>query len=63
MEQLEKIPEEGDEVISEGVKLKVTKADDKRVLEVYVEKLPQDEEDAEEERESRKQRKAELKES
>ncbi len=44
MEQLEKIPEEGDEVISDGVKLKVTKADDKRVLEVYAEKLPQEEE-------------------
>ena len=39
MEQLEKIPEPGDELDAEGVKIKVTKADDKRVLEIYAEKI------------------------
>ncbi len=49
MEKLEKIPEAGDEVEVEGVRVTVTKADDKRVLEVYAEKLPEtDEEDKEE---------------
>ena len=50
MEKLEKIPEVGDEVESDGIKVKVTKADNKRVLEVYAEKLPEpeDDEDAEE---------------
>lgn len=45
MEKLEKIPEVGDEVEAEGIKVKVTKADDKRVLEVYAEKLPEPEDD------------------
>ncbi len=50
MEKLEKIPEVGDEVEADGIKVKVTKADDKRVLEVYAEKLPktEDEDDSEE---------------
>jgi len=53
MEKLEKIPEVGDEVEAEGIKVKVTKADDKRVLEVYAEKLPDpdDDEDGEEDKE------------
>ena len=53
MEKLEKIPEVGDEVEAEGIKVKVTKADDKRVLEVYAEKLPEpeDDEDGEEDKE------------
>ncbi len=38
MEQLGKIPQPGDELDAEGVKIKVTKADDKRVLEIYAEK-------------------------
>jgi len=52
MEKLEKIPEVGDEVEAEGIKVKVTKADDKRVLEVYAEKLPEpeDDEDGEEDK-------------
>ena len=40
MEQMEKIPEAGDELEADGVKVTVIKADDKRVLEVYAEKLP-----------------------
>ncbi len=44
MEKLEKIPEAGDEVELDGVRVTVTKADDKRVLEVYAEKLPEPEE-------------------
>ncbi len=50
MEKLEKIPEAGDEVEVEGIRVTVTKADDKRVLEVYAEKLPEstEEEDKDE---------------
>lgn len=47
MEKLEKIPEPGDELEADGVKLKVTKANDKRVLEVYAEKLPDPDPDSE----------------
>lgn len=47
-EKLEKIPETGDEIEADGLKVTVTKADDKRVLEVYVEKLPDPSEDKEE---------------
>ncbi len=49
MEKLEKIPEAGDEVEVEGVRVTVTKADDKRVLEVYAEKLPEAEEESKDE--------------
>ena len=38
-EHLEKIPEVGDEFETEGVRVRVTKADDKRVLEVYAERI------------------------
>lgn len=48
MEKMEKIPEPGDELEAEGVKITVTKADDKRVLEVYAEKLPEPEQEPEE---------------
>ena len=41
MEHLEKIPEIGDEFEAEGLRVRVTKADDKRVLEIYTEKLDQ----------------------
>ena len=41
MEKLEKIPEAGDEIEADGIKVTVTKADDKRVIEVYAEKLPE----------------------
>ncbi len=44
-EMLEKIPEAGDELEIDGVRVTVTKADDKRVLEVYAEKLPETEEE------------------
>lgn len=47
MEHLEKIPEAGDEIEADGIRVKVTKADDKRVIEVYAEKLPETEEDDE----------------
>ena len=40
MEKLEKIPEPGDELKADGIYIKVTKSDDRRVLEVYAEKLP-----------------------
>lgn len=52
MEKLEKIPEPGDTFEESGVLLKVTKANDKRVLEVYAEKLPEpaDEGEAEEQK-------------
>lgn len=47
-EKLEKIPEAGDEIEADGIKVTVTKADDKRVIEVYAEKLPEpDDEDDE----------------
>ncbi|MBO5270545.1 MAG: HlyC/CorC family transporter, partial [Clostridia bacterium] len=39
MEHLEKIPEIGDEFEAEGVHVRVTNADDKRVLEVYAERI------------------------
>ena len=42
MEQLEKIPETGDELEADGIKVRVTKADDKRVIELYAEKLPEE---------------------
>lgn len=42
MEQLEKIPEAGDELERDGVKIRVTKADARRVIEIYAEKLPKD---------------------
>jgi CBS domain containing-hemolysin-like protein len=45
MENLEKIPEIGDEFEAEGLRVRVTKADDKRVLEVYAERLEEAEED------------------
>ncbi len=45
MERLEKIPEAGDELEADGIKVKVTKADDKRVLELYAEKLPEETDD------------------
>ena len=45
MEKLEKIPEIGDEFEAEGLRIRVTKADDKRVLEVYAERIAKDEED------------------
>ncbi len=45
MEQLEKIPETGDELEADGIKVTVTKADDKRVIELYAEKLPAESED------------------
>ena len=44
MEQLEKIPETGDELEADGIKVRVTKADDKRVIELYAEKLPEEDE-------------------
>ena len=47
MEKLEKIPEPGDELEADGIHIKVTKSDDRRVLEVYAEKLP-DEAEADE---------------
>lgn len=47
MEKLEKIPETGDELEADGIKVKVTKADDKKIIELYVEKLT--DEDTEEE--------------
>ena len=50
MEKLEKIPEPGDTLEEAGILLKVTKANDKRVLEVYAEKLPDPEEDDGEEK-------------
>ena len=50
MEKLEKIPEPGDTLEEAGILLKVTKANDKRVLEVYAEKLPTPEEDDGEEK-------------
>ncbi len=40
MEQLEKIPAVGDELETDGVKIKVTKADERRVIEIYAEKAP-----------------------
>lgn len=40
MEQLEKIPAVGDELEADGVKIKVTKADERRVIEIYAEKAP-----------------------
>lgn len=52
MEHLEKIPEVGDEFEAEGVHIRVTKADDKRVLEVYAERI--EEEDDEEDKDKRK---------
>lgn len=42
MEQLEKIPRAGDELEHDGVKIKVSKADDKRVIEIYAEKCDKD---------------------
>ncbi len=45
MEHLEKIPEEGDEFEANGVRVRVTKADDKRVLEVYAERVEEPDED------------------
>ena len=38
MEKLEKIPEAGDTFDAEGVTIKVVKADQRRVIEVYAEK-------------------------
>lgn len=50
MEKLEKIPEPGDTLEESGILLRVTKANDKRVLEIYAEKLPAPEEDDGEEK-------------
>ena len=50
MENLEKIPEIGDEFEAEGLRVRVTKADDKRVLEVYAERLEETEEDEDKEK-------------
>ena len=47
MEKLEKIPEPGDELKANGIYIKVTKSDDRRVLEVYAEKLPEETEEDE----------------
>ena len=47
MEKLEKIPEPGDELEADGIHIKVTKSDDRRVLEVYAEKLPDEAEEDE----------------
>ena len=46
MEQFEKIPAVGDEITVDGIYVKVTKADNKRVLEVYAQKTeaPKEEE-------------------
>ncbi len=38
MEQLEKIPKIGDELEHNGISIKVSRADDKRVIEIYAEK-------------------------
>lgn len=48
MEHLEKIPEVGDEFESDGVRVRVTQADDKRVLEIYAERVETDDEEEEE---------------
>ncbi len=45
MEQFEKIPEIGEEITVDGVYIKVTKADNKRVLEIYAEKAEKEEEE------------------
>ena len=50
MENLEKIPEIGDEFEAEGLRVRVTMADDKRVLEVYAERLEETEEDEDKEK-------------
>ena len=59
MEQLEKIPETGDELEADGIKVKVTKADDKRVIELYAEKLPEESDDEKEEDGNEKEEKSE----
>jgi len=48
MEQIGRIPEEGDHFISDGLDVTVTKVDHRRVLEIRVEVLPQPEEDKKE---------------
>ena len=47
MEHLEKIPEVGDEFESDGIRVRVTEADDKRVLEIYAERVESNDEDEE----------------
>ena len=44
MEQFQKIPTAGDEITVDGVYIKITKADNKRVLEIYAEKTESEEE-------------------
>jgi CBS domain containing-hemolysin-like protein len=46
MEQLERIPEEGDRFQAEGLDVTVTKAEQRRVLEIRVEVLPEEEEES-----------------
>ncbi|MBR2935319.1 MAG: HlyC/CorC family transporter [Oscillospiraceae bacterium] len=46
MEQLERIPEEGDHFQAEGLDVTVTKAEQRRVLEIRVTALPEEEEDS-----------------
>ena len=48
MEQIGRIPEEGDHFTSDGLDVTVTKVDHRRVLEIRVEVLPQPEEDKKE---------------
>ena len=48
MEQIGRIPEEGDHFVSDGLDVTVTKVDHRRVLEIRVEVLPQPEEDKKE---------------
>ena len=63
MEHLEKIPEVGDEFETEGVRVRVTKTDDKRVLEVYAERLEnEDDEDEDDDREHKRAKKEKEKE-
>ena len=54
MEHLEKIPEVGDEFESDGVRVRVTKTDDKRVLEVYAERLESEDDEDDDEKDRRR---------
>ena len=48
MEQIGRIPEEGDHFTSDGLDVTVTKVDHRRVLEIRVEVLPQPEDERKE---------------
>lgn len=62
MEHLEKIPEVGDEFETDGVRVRVTKTDDKRVLEVYAERVEEEEDDEDDDDRDRKKSKNKEKE-